>query len=283
MAAEAAVPWFKDMPTNNDEVHYDFSGTSVDGKLQAHAVPEANVWQNQPGTDGEVRYAWGEDGHSIVPAPHLPTYTWMAKAPRKAMLTVLKELSAHTHRSNVASAKLADRRGARSSSSPKQQKLDSMPPFPIPLPPPDGGHVKAPAKKTGKQAALSLQLDQDREAAQKRFGRFLMTSTDKLSTQLDAYFDTLRSPATHSTARRHAATHGGLPTPLFSKFSAPKFSNMERELSELRKGLGGHAGGEREPRAHGQGGAGGGHARFLNSRQKRWLRREHARSLAPLP
>ncbi len=36
---------------------------------------------------GEVRFAWGDDGHSTLPAPaELPTFSWQSKAPRKVSL-----------------------------------------------------------------------------------------------------------------------------------------------------------------------------------------------------
>ena len=61
-----ARPWWEDAENANTETHYDFAGTMADGKLEARAVPEANFWQNQPGTDGAVRFAWGDDGHRCV-------------------------------------------------------------------------------------------------------------------------------------------------------------------------------------------------------------------------
>ena len=85
--ASGSHPWWKDMQNDNTETHYEFSGSSVDGKLEARAVPEANFWQNQPGTGGDVRFAWGDDGHSILPAPpSLPSFSWQSKAPRKVTL-----------------------------------------------------------------------------------------------------------------------------------------------------------------------------------------------------
>ncbi len=62
----SALPWWQDAQNANTETHYDFAGTVADGKLEARAVPEANFWQNQPGTDGAVRFAWGDDGHRCV-------------------------------------------------------------------------------------------------------------------------------------------------------------------------------------------------------------------------
>lgn len=291
------MPWWENMPTNNQEIHYDFSGTSRDGKLEAQAVPEANVWQNQQGTNGEVRFAWGDDGHSIVPAPHLPTYTWMSKAPRKAMLTALKELSAHKLRRDASVSK-SGVRGSMSSS--KKQKLDSMPPFPIPLPPPDGGHAKAPANaEHERRAAGQMQLDKGSEAAQRRFNKYLARSTDRLSTQLDDFFDSLGTSDTsmQSATASRRGSGGRVKTrakgrgQLFTKFGPASFSNMRRELRQLRKGLklgeAGVEGNRRDERAGARGRGGGLEAgwrdRVLSARQARWLRREHARSLAPIP
>lgn len=298
MTAESAAPSL----ANNQEVHYDFAGMSRGGKLDARAVPEASVWQNQPGTDGEVRFAWGDDGHSIVPAPHLPTYTWMAKAPRKAMLTALKELSAHRrHSRNTSKASPRDAASTEkpsehgSSSSSHKQKLDSMPPFPIPLPPPDGGHVKAPAGQAA-DAARSPQLDKGSEVAQKRFDQYLARSTDKLSVQLDDYFYSLagkrrrHQSAAHAAAGAwgHAARRAPAQQQLFSKFEPANFANMHRELRQLRKGLNLDAPGASSHNARGDGRRGraagrGWHDHVLSSRESRWLRREHARSLEPLP
>jgi hypothetical protein len=42
-----------EVPTHNKEIHYDFAGSVADGKLEARAVPEADFWQNQPGTNGK--------------------------------------------------------------------------------------------------------------------------------------------------------------------------------------------------------------------------------------
>ncbi len=42
-----------EVPTHNKETHYDFAGSVADGKLEARAVPEADFWQNQPGTNGK--------------------------------------------------------------------------------------------------------------------------------------------------------------------------------------------------------------------------------------
>ena len=61
--SSSPTPWWKDMKNENTETHYEFSGTSIDGKVEARAVPEENFWQNQPGTDGAVRFSWGDDGH----------------------------------------------------------------------------------------------------------------------------------------------------------------------------------------------------------------------------
>jgi hypothetical protein len=36
---------------------------------------------------GEVRFAWGDDGHSTLPAPApFPTFSWQSKAPHKVSL-----------------------------------------------------------------------------------------------------------------------------------------------------------------------------------------------------
>ena len=44
-----------EVPTHNKETHYDFAGSVADGKLEARAVPEADFWQNQPGTNGKKK------------------------------------------------------------------------------------------------------------------------------------------------------------------------------------------------------------------------------------
>ncbi len=44
-----------EVPTHNKETHYDFAGKVADGTLEARAVPEADFWQNQPGTNGKKK------------------------------------------------------------------------------------------------------------------------------------------------------------------------------------------------------------------------------------